>query len=314
MTAGAAAPAIWPLRSLLFLPAHQIGWVRRIGRHLPDAVILDLEDAVSPARKAEARSLVAEEIGILRRHGVVPVVRINALDDGGEDDVAAIAGEGLASVMLPKVDGPQDVARLDRLLTVAERQRGLAEGGIGVIALPETARGLWQAHAIAGASPRVSGLITAVSGPVVGDVARAFGFQPTEEGDEQLFLQSRTILASRAAGALHPLGTILGSRLDDLEAVRRLTRRARQLGFSGVALIHPSHVAIANEVFRPTEAERAHAQGLIEALQAAEARGLGAVAYRGAMVDAAMRPHALDVLASHARFQQLDARARQTEA
>ncbi len=302
----------WPLRSLLFVPAHRIDWVRKIGRTPADAVILDLEDAVAPDLKPKARELIAEEISLLREHGIVPIVRVNAIGCGAEEDLEAIVQPGLAGVMLPKADQPGDVATLDAWLALAEHSRGMPRGGIGIIPLPETARGLWLAHEIAAASPRVSGLITAVSGPVVGDVARAFGFLPSEQGDEQLFLQSRIILASRAAGARYPIGTLQGTRLDDLDAVRRLAHRARRLGFSGAALIHPSHVPIANEVFRPSAQEVAYARGLVDAMAAAQAQGQGAAAYQGVMVDAAMLPFAHELIAADARFTQRDLARRES--
>lgn len=297
----------WPLRSLLFLPAHRIDWVHKVGRTPVDAVILDVEDAVPAERKAQARSLLAEEVTLLREHGIVPIVRINALDAGGDEDLVAVAPKAPSSIMLPKADRPSDVAALAALLLELERRHSLERESIGIIALPETAAGLWFAHEIAAASARVTGLITAVSGKVIGDVARAAGILPTDEGQEQLFLQSRTILASRAAGAMHPLATILPARIDDLDKVRQLMQRARQLGFSGAALIHPSHARIANQVFRPTAEEVSYALGLLDAMADASAKGNAAATYRGAMVDLAMVPHAHDVIASDARFNKRDA-------
>jgi citrate lyase subunit beta/citryl-CoA lyase len=298
----------WPLRSLLFLPAYRIEWVRKIALSAVDAVILDLEDSVPPARKPEARSLIAEEIDILDRRGIAVIVRVNGLDAGCQADIEAVVRPGLAGVMLPKANCADDISQLHTLLDAAEQAAGIAQGDVGIIPLPETAQGLWSVREIAGASTRVTGLITAVSGPVSGDVSRTFGFQPTVEGHEQLFLQSRVILASRAAGANYPIGTIQGTRLDDLDMVERLARRAKQLGFSGVALVHPTHVAIANNVFRPTQEEVDYSLGLIDALRAAEARGDGAVSYLGTMVDAAMLPLAHEIIAADARYRERDER------
>lgn len=302
--------SVWPCRSLLFLPAHRIEWVRKLERTMPDAVILDLEDAVLPEQKDEARGQLAEAIALLLRLGISPLVRVNAIGAGCESDVAAATQPGLAGVILPKVQHPRDVAALDALLSQAEAARGMSHGGVGIVPLPETAQGLWMAHEIAAASARVTGLITAVAGNVIGDVARAAGYRPSEEGLEQLFIQSRTILASRAAGANFPLGTLMPTNLRDLDSARRLALRARQIGFSGAAVIHPSHVAIANEVFTPTADEVAHAEGLLEAVGVAQSRGVGAATYRGAMVDAAMVPPARELLAARARFQLKDEQAR----
>ncbi len=298
--------ASWPLRSLLFLPATRIDWVRKIARSSVDAIILDLEDSVIPERKHEARSLIGEAVEVLDSHGVAVVVRINALGHGGEEDLPAVVLPGVLGIMLPKADSATDVHRLDRLIAEAESKNGVPAGKVGIVALPETAAGLWAVREIAGASPRVTGLITAVSGPIAGDVSRAAGFSPTVEGSEQLFLQSRTILASRAAGANYPIGTIQGTRLDDLDTVELLARRAKQLGFSGVALIHPSHVPIANAIFRPTEAEVEHAKGLVEALMTAAKAGNGATRHEGVMVDIAMLAPARELLARAERFRLRD--------
>jgi citrate lyase subunit beta/citryl-CoA lyase len=116
------------------------------------------------------------------------------------------------------------------------------------------------------------------------------------EGSEQLYLASKLVLDSRAAGAPYPMATLTGTALDDLDSVRVLARRAKALGYSGAVLIHPSHVAVAAEVFAPTEEEVEYYSGMIEAMREAQARGDGAVSYRGMMVDYAMLPRAEEVV------------------
>ena len=172
-----------------------------------------------------------------------------------------------------------------------------------MLPLPETAQGMYDAYHLAKASPRVRGIHGALSGPVSGDFARAFGFRATPGGEEQLYLASKMVLDSRAAGAMHPMAGIFGTAQDDLPAVERLIRKARDIGYSGVAVMHPTHVAIANAVYRPTAEEVAYFKGLLEAFEAAEKAGLGAVSYQGAMVDYAMLPLAREVIAEAARNQ-----------
>jgi citrate lyase subunit beta/citryl-CoA lyase len=138
-------------------------------------------------------------------------------------------------------------------------------------------------------------------GVLEGDLAWSCGFRPTLEGHEQLYLQSKVIINSRAAGALYPIAAVFSPRLDDLATLEILARRAKQLGFTGGAVIHPSHVKIINAVFRPTEQEIAHYQGLISALEEGHRHGHGAVQYKGAMVDLAMLPIARDVVAESRR-------------
>jgi citrate lyase subunit beta/citryl-CoA lyase len=201
----------------------------------------------------------------------------------------------------PKVATPDEIHRLHDLISYAEGRAGVPHGSVGLLPLPETAQGMYDAYNLAKASPRVRGIHGAVSGPVSGDFARAFGFRATTGGEEQLYLASKLVLDSRAAGAMHPMAGIFGTAQDDLPAVERLIRKARDIGYSGVAVMHPTHVAIANAVYRPTPEEVAYFKGLLEAFEAAEKAGLGAVSYQGAMVDYAMLPLAHEVLADAAK-------------
>jgi citrate lyase subunit beta/citryl-CoA lyase len=136
----------------------------------------------------------------------------------------------------------------------------------------------------------------------VADVARAAGFIPTREGTEQIYLASKIALESRAAGAMHPMGSLIGTALDDHDHVRTLARRAFHYGYTGAVLIHPSHVAIAHDVFTPSREEAEYFAGMVAAMREAEAKGLGAVSYHGQMVDYAMIPHAEDVVRAARRF------------
>ena len=291
----------WPIRTMLFIPAHKLDWVRKVGRYRPDAVVLDLEDAVPPALKKEARGLAREAIGLLRDQGIAAFVRINALGEGGIDDVPELATPGFSGVMLPKANDVEQIRLLDRLLCHAEGKAGLPLDSVAIMPLPETAQGIWAARDLAAASSRCRGIIGVISGPVSGDVARAVGFRPSMEGSEQLYVASKMVLDSRAGGAPYPMGSLIGTALDDLEGVRTLARRAKAFGYSGAVLIHPTHVAVAAEVFAPTAEEVAYYRGMIEAMRDAQARGDGAVSYRGMMVDYAMLPLAQEIVAEAER-------------
>lgn len=291
----------WPLRSMLFIPGHKIEWVRAVKRFNPDAVVLDLEDAVPTALKVQTRATVREAIPLLADMGIAAFVRINALDSGGVDDISGVCTRGLSGIMLPKARDASQMRHLHDLLSYAEGQNGLSHKSVTVMPLPETAEGLADARSIAAASDRVRGLVTVVGGPISGDVARAIGIQPTEHATEQHYLWSKIALDSRASGAMYPMASIIGTKLDDHEAVRRLIGLAKSFGFSGAVLIHPSHVALANEAYTPTIEEVDYFQGLLQAMKDGEKAGLAAVTYRGRMVDYAMVPHAEAVLREAAR-------------
>jgi citrate lyase subunit beta/citryl-CoA lyase len=287
---------IWPLRSMLFVPGHKLDWIRKAPRFQPDSVVLDLEDAVPVDLKKDAIPIAREGIGILKSFGIPAFVRINALDEGGSNDAIEIATDGFAGVMLPKARSAAEVRELDAVLGYSEGRAGLPHRSVCILPLPETAEGLWNARDLAAASPRVKGLIGVMGGPVAGDVARAMGFRPTMEGSEQLYLNSKIVLDSRAGGALYPMASIIGTKLDDLVAVRNLASRGRSFGYSGSILIHPSHVPIANDVYTPTVDEVRYFRGLLAAMREAERRGDAAVRYEGMMVDYAMMPLAEEVI------------------
>jgi citrate lyase subunit beta / citryl-CoA lyase len=293
---------MWPIRSALFVPAHRRDWVGKAIRVSPGAAVLDIEDSVPPDAKPQAMANLREEIAELRTAGVGAFVRVNPLSDRTGEEIAAAMTEGLTAIVLPKAASPDEIRRLHDLLSYHEGRAGLAHGGVGILPLPETAEGMYDARDLARASPRVKGIHGAISGPVSGDFARAFGFRATTDGIEQLYLASKMVLDSRAGGAPYPIAGIFGTPMNDLAAVEKLIRRARDIGYSGVAVMHPSHVAVANAVYRPTPEDIAYFSGLLLAFEAAEKAGLGAVSYQGAMVDYAMLPLAQEVMAEAKRY------------
>jgi len=293
---------MWPLRSLLYVPAHRRDWVAKAIRVSPDAVILDVEDSVPPQHKPAARALLREEISELKAAGVFAFVRINAIGEGAELDVAAAVTDGLAGVKLPKAGKPEQIQLLHDWLSYHEGRAGLEHGSVSIMPIPETAEGLYRGHELAKASSRVKALCGVISGPVGGDVAQAFGFRPSMGGLEQLFLNSKTVLDSRSAGAMYPVAGVFGMKMDDMGEVESVIQRARDVGYAGVCVMHPSHVAVANRVLRPSAEEIEYFRGMLDAFAEAERAGLGAVSYRGAMIDYAMLPRARDVVAEAERM------------
>ena len=294
---------MWPIRSALFVPAHRRDWVAKAIRVSPGAAILDIEDSVPPQFKPRAMAYLKDEIAELKAAGVGAFVRVQPLHDGTAAEIAAAVTDGLTAIVLPKISAPEEICRLADMLSYAEGRAGVDHGAVGIIPLPETAEGMYCARDLARASARVRGIHGAFSGPVSGDFARAFGFRATTDGSEQLYFASKMVLDSRAGGAMFPIAGIFGTPQDDLAAVERLIRKARDIGYTGVAVMHPTHVTIANMVFRPTAEEVAYFEGLLAAFEAAEKAGLGAVSYQGAMVDYAMLPLAHEVLAEARRTQ-----------
>ncbi|MDZ7378372.1 MAG: CoA ester lyase [candidate division KSB1 bacterium] len=284
-----------PLRSVLYVPGNKEDWMRKAPRYGADALILDLEDSVPENAKAAARPLVRRMLEELGAAGQTVFVRVNSLATGltGED-LEAVTCPALYGVVLPKVQGPADVVEVDVLLKFFERKAGMAVGAICINPALETAQGIRCAYDIAMASERVAHM--GGSGGKGGDTARSIGFQWTPEGLETLFVKSKVLVDARAAGVQYPLS---GGWMDihHLEGLRTLAIQLRQLGYTGMELIHPSHVPVVNDVFTPTREEIAHWQGLIQAMEDCRRQGSAAVTYAGDMVDAAHEETARTMLA-----------------
>ena len=288
-----------PMRSVLFVPGHKEGWPDKAVAAGADGVILDLEDAVPLAMKAEAREMVANSIRKLasgqRKPGVY--VRLNALETGMTgDDLERIAIPGLSGVLLPKNYGPHDIISCDALITHFERRNGVAPGTIEIVVSLETAQAYAQCEQILAASPRVATLFAGTAKDA--DVSRALGYQFTPGGHETLSLRSRALLAVRASG--RPFSWVgLWQDLKDPAGAREFAIQNRQIGFTTLVMIHPSHIAIANEVFSPSAQEVLFYQGMIDTFEKAEAEGNAAVLYEGQHIDYAHVKTARQVIELH---------------
>ena len=282
-------------RSILFVPGNRPDWMDKAPKYGPDALILDLEDAVPIAEKVEARQTVRAGIERLRERGVPIVVRVNGVNTGltGED-VEAIVTAGLIAVAVPKLERVEEVLKVDAWIELFERKAGLPLGTVEILALPETARGIMNAYQLATACPRVGNILGGV-GARSGDVTKAIGYKWTRSGLETLYLASHVLLAARAAGIEYPIG---GGSLEvgDTELVRAQLLRAREIGYRGALLIHPSAVPIANEAFAPSKEEIEWNKGVLRAMAEAERAGRAAVTYDGMMIDYAHVRNALDLL------------------
>ncbi|MEW6299355.1 MAG: CoA ester lyase [Thermodesulfobacteriota bacterium] len=282
-------------RSILFVPGNRPDWIDKAPQYGPDALILDLEDAVPVAEKAEARAIVRAGIERSRARGMPIVVRVNGLNTGltGED-VEAVVTAGLVAIAIPKLERREEVLKVDAWIELFEHKAGLPPGTVEIVALPETALGIMNIYQLATACPRVGNIVGGV-GARSGDVTKAIGYKWTRAGLETLYMASHMLLAARAAGIEYPLA---GGSLEvrDTELVRAQLRRAREIGFRGALLIHPSAVPIANDVFAPSREEIEWNKGVLRAMADAERAGRAAVMYDGMMIDYAHVRNALDLL------------------
>ena len=268
------------LRSLLFAPGSDEHKLRRALQAGADAVIADLEDAVAPARKDEARALVMRVLGE-EQSAAATMVRVNGMGSPHfERDLELVQRLPLHAIVLPKAT-PESVDALGR-------------GGPPVIAIVETAQGLRRAYETA-SHPRVEALIL---GAV--DLGLELGLESRPDGQEVLFARSKLVLDSAAAGIRGPFDLV---HLDvrDGEGLEAECRLARSLGFRGKACIHPAQVEIVNAVFSPEEDELARARQIVESYAQGIATGRGAVALDGEMIDLPVVERARRLIADNKR-------------
>jgi citrate lyase subunit beta/citryl-CoA lyase len=245
------------------------------GRSLPaDALILDLEDAVAPGAKDEARANVRAALAAGGYGKREIIVRVNGLDTPwGAADVAALAPSRADALLLPKVESAAMVRELEAAMIEAGASTRLA-----IMCMLETPRGILHAAEIAGASARLSCLVMGTS-----DLVKDLNAAHTADRQPVLAALSLSVLAARA----HGLAIVDGVHLDlrDDAGFAAHCRQGRELGFDGKTLIHPKTIAAANAHFGPSEAEVAAARRIIAAHAEAEARGQGVVVLDGKLVE-----------------------------
>lgn len=272
-----ASLPLW--RSLLYVPVTNERFVEKAAARGADAIKLDLEDSIPPAEKPAARDALRAAARLISESGTDVLVRINRPWRLAVADLEAAVWPEIAGLCLPKLESADHLGFLDETVEELERERGIAVGSICFMGLIETPRGLNNVRAIAKSSPRLKGLSLGQE-----DYSAALGMPSLGPGD--LLEDMRTVQrAAREAGIL-PLG-FAGSiaEISDMEAFLASAERARALGMEGASCVHPAQVPILNEVFSPTEEEVETAGAMIAAYDAAMAEGLGAVSFRGKMID-----------------------------
>ena len=264
-------------RSKLFVPGNRSALFAKALAGPADAISIDLEDAVPEQEKSSARATVAEFLRAGPATTKELIVRVNSLESGMMiEDMLALVCAGLNVINVPKVESPRDLHVADEVLRHAERTLGLSAGSVGLLPSLESPAGLRRAYEIATASPRVVGLQLGT-----GDLKASTGMVP----DTTRLNAVRTMLLLAAAEAGIDALDSAFVNIGDPAAFERDAMEARALGFAGKSCIHPSQIAAANRIFSPTAAELDDARALLHAYEEAKARGQGAIAHRGNLVD-----------------------------
>ncbi len=293
-------------RSELAVPGSSPQFFEKAAQSDVDVIFLDLEDAVAPDEKEQARKNIIVALHDIDWQGKTMSVRINGLDTQymyrDVVDVMEQAGDKLDMIMIPKAGTASDIYAVDMLVTQIEQARGLKKK-IGFEMIIETALGMQNVHAIAAASPRNESLhfgvadyaastrakTTNIGGPnpnyhVLTD-ADDQGRRDVHWGDMWHYAIARMVVAARANG-LRPIDGPFGD-FNDSDGYKAQANRAATLGCEGKWAIHPSQVALANDVFTPSDEEVTKARRILESMEQAQKEGKGAVTLDGRLIDIA---------------------------
>lgn len=280
-------------RSNLVVPITNSHFVQGAWRHGADAVTLDLEDSVLDSRKEAARELVRAAIGVVAKGASEVFVRVNK--PFAQADIEASVWPGLAGIVLPRVESPEEVEEASQIIGAMESRRGLEKGSLQMVLLLESAGAVWNIREILKADPRVTQVALDEN-----DLSSDLGITPLPDQDPFVYARGRVVVEAIAAGVqpvgvTHPMGT--QARLPAADEMLKVATDSKNLGFRGILCPHPSWVEPVNTAFTPTEPQVDYYRQVREIFAQAIAAGTAAVPFHGRMIDVPVDEWAKDVLA-----------------
>lgn len=282
------------LRTALFVPGNRPDRIVKAFGTGADVIIIDLEDAVPVSEKESSRQNVREKVAQFADRMIL--VRTNALGSDfikGDLDTAIV--EGVNGIILPKVEGADDITKINTLLIEVEKNRALPEGTIRVFPLIESAAAVQHIYDIVSAKTKPDRMYTAMFGAA--DYTLDIGIDMTMEGHELFYARSRIAIACRAAGIAPPVDTPFMIDIKNTDALISDARRAKELGFQGKLVIHPTQVEPCNKIFSPLPEEIRKAEKIVKAFEEAEVTGMAAIQLQGTFIDYAVVKRSKDILA-----------------
>jgi len=277
------------LRSWMFVPGDRQKMIDKALALPVDAILLDIEDGVAPAAKEIARKQIAESLdGIAAQKKENPsyrtparYVRINAVGhERMNADVEYVIRPALEGLAVPKVETPEQVNAVEKILDEREPKMGMARGSVRLLLALESPRGLFNAYAIAASSPRVIGLMFGAE-----DFSRELSLPLRREGEAVDLIYARSAMVTAAAAAHVQAVDGVWPNFQDIEGLKKFALQSRRLGFSGMSLIHPAQINEVNAAFTPTAEEVDYCRRVVQAFDDARARGEGAIAFGGQLLD-----------------------------
>ncbi|PYS47205.1 MAG: hypothetical protein DMG13_28480 [Acidobacteria bacterium] len=288
-------------RSWMFVPGDRQKMLDKALGTVVDAMLMDIEDGVAPASKETSRRQIAETLKQLApRLKADPslrtparYVRINAVGhERMHADLEYVVTPGLEGLALPKVETPEQVQLVEKILDEREPKAGIPPGSVRLLIALESPKGLFNAYAIATASPRVMGLMFGAE-----DFSRELNLPFRREGEAVDLIYARSSFVTAAAAAHVQSVDGVWPNFQDAEGLKKFALQSRRLGFSGMSLIHPSQIDLVNAAFTPTSDELDYCRRVVQAFDDARARGEGAIAFGGQLLDMPIVDRARQMLA-----------------
>jgi len=289
------------LRSWMFVPGDRQRMIDKSLALPVDAIMMDIEDGVAPEAKEPARRQIGsslDDVAARAKGGTLArtparFVRINAVGHQRmHDDLAAVVRPGLEGLAVPKVETAEQVKVVEKILDEREPKLGMPAGGVRLLIAIESPRGLFNAFAIASASPRVIGLMFGAE-----DFCRELSLPLRREGEARDLVYARSSLVTAAAAAHVQSVDGVWPDLQEMDGLKKFALQSRRLGFSGMSLIHPSQIEHVNAAFTPSADEIDYCRRVVQAFDEATARGEGAIAFGGQLLDVPIVDRARQTLA-----------------
>lgn len=267
------------LRSWLFAPASNPKLLYSSVVYKPDAIIFDLEDAVALKEKEDARELLIEALKTINYGNIQIFARVNSIKTPfGFDDIKYLVKAGLRNIRLPMCDTPEEIKQVDEFLSKLEEENNIKRGTIVIAAALETPIGVYNAYKIAVASNRVIGISLGVE-----DFTRCMGIDRTKDEDELNYARGKVVLEAHAAGVACVDGVY--TKIDDIEGFQIQCEKARSLGFTGKACIHPTQIPYVHKAYMPKQEDIEYSILVLEEAKKTDINNGGVISLNGKMID-----------------------------
>lgn len=261
----------------LYLPGNTPSLMLNAGIHKPNGIILDLEDAVGPSKKIEAKFLVRNALRSINFMGIERMVRINQIPKG-LDDLDSIVPHNVNLILVPKCEGADQIRQVNDRIVAIQKQNGLSNS-IWLMPIIESAMGVMKSFEIAQSADNIVAMTIGLE-----DYTADIGVLRTREGTESLFARCQVVNACKAAG-IQAIDSVF-SDIGDMKALKENVIQSKALGFDGMGCIHPRQIKVIQDSFAPTEKEIEIAKRIIIAFNEATEKGLGVVSLGNKMIDA----------------------------